>query len=459
MKARPPTPPRPARASAPRTAAPPPGSVVRAAAARVLEAVLAAGRSSSAVLAEELPAIADARDRALLEAICYEALRRQRRYAGMRQALLERALPASARRIDALLLAGLAQLDGLQMAPYAVISASAEAARLLGQPHLVGLVNAVLRRFDRERAARIVAADAAARLHRDHPQWLRDRLHTDWGAALAERILDAGNAPAPMWLRVNATRCSREAYLQQLADAGIVATAPAQPAQALVLQQPSAPTGLPGWDAGLVSVQDGAAQFAAELLQPRGGQRLLDACAAPGGKAAHLLECAPGASLLAIDSDAARLQRVAATLDRLGLQAQLRCADAQQPDGWWDGRAFDAILIDAPCSGTGVIRRHPDIKWHRRGADIAPLVQQQAALLDAAWPLLAPGGRLLYATCSVLKDENAHQVDAFLARHADARALPLSLPHGRASGGGWQLLPGEGDMDGFFYAALARAPG
>jgi len=448
----------PAKAKAPPPPPPPPGALVRAAAARVLDASLERGRSLTSALAKELPAIADSRDRALLEAICYETARRLRRYRALRDGLLEKPLPAQARPVGALLLAGLAQLDGLEMAPYAAISATAEAARLLERPHLVALVNGVLRRFDRERATRTAAVDAAASAHHEHPDWLRDTLRADWGDAAAATVLEANNHPAPLWLRVNRSRGSRDAYLARLHDAGIEASAPEALPDALQLAQPMAPTTLPGWQQGDVSVQDGAAQLVLQVLAPGAGERVLDACAAPGGKAAYLLEAQPSLQLLAIDSDGERMGRVRSGLDRLGLQASLRTADATTPAAWWDGRPVPRILIDAPCSGTGVIRRHPDIKWHRREGDIAPLVALQASLLDALWPMLAADGRLVYATCSVLKDENERQIDAFLARHPDARAVALALPAGRRSGAGWQLLPGEQDMDGFFYAALVHAP-
>ena len=436
------------------TAAPAPGAAVRAAAARVIDAVLVEGRSLTAALAAGLPGLADARDRALLEALCYETVRHRLRYQALRDALLERPLPRAARPLPALLLVGLAQLEGLGMAPYAALSATAEAARVLGKPHLVGLVNGVLRRFDRERAPRRAAADQAA--GHDHPDWLVAAVQADWPAE-ADAVLAANNREAPLWLRVNRRRLSREDYRDRLAAAGIAAEAPDGVPDALRLQAPVAPTSLPGWGEGLVSVQDAAAQLALRVLDPQPGQRVLDACAAPGGKAAHLLERAPGIELLALDSDPARLQRVAQGLERLGLAATLRAADATDPDRWHDGRGFDRILLDAPCSGTGVIRRHPDIKWHRRSSDIAALVALQARLLEALWPMLAPGGRLVYATCSLLKDENERQIDAFLARHGDARACALALPVGRASGAGWQILPGEADMDGFFYAALTPA--
>ena len=215
-------------------------------------------------------------------------------------------------------------------------------------------------------------------------------------------------------------------------------------------------TALPGYEAGLFSVQDGAAQFAADLLDLRDGQRVLDACAAPGGKSAQILERAD-VELLALDRDAQRLPRLRANLDRLGLRADVRAGDALMSKDWWNGQAYDRILLDAPCSATGIIRRQPDIKLHRRAADIAALARVQTRLLDAMWLMLAPGGRLVYATCSILDAENAAQIEGFLARHADARSLAIALPGWRPTrAGGAQNLPGEAGMDGFFYAVLEK---
>ena len=442
-----------------------PGAAVRAVAARVIDAVLVDGRSMKGVLAAAQAPLRDERDRALQEAICFAALRHWRRYDGLLQRLLDKPLTPKTRPVNGLLLAGLAQLHALELAPHAAISASVDAARELGQPRLSGLVNAVLRRYLREREALDREADAAAAKHREHPDWLRQQLVADWGEAQADDILAANGRPAPLWLRLRdvaeAGVDPRQVYVAKH-DAGNDSGAgawriPERPQQALFLFGAGSPARLPGWADGRITVQDGAAQFAVELLDPQPGDRLLDACAAPGGKLAQLLDRQPQlAEALALDNDPQRLQRIEDNLRRLKLSATLRVADATATDDWWDGRPFQRILIDAPCSGTGVIRRQPDIKWHRRAADIPALVAQQRALLDALWPLLAAGGRLVYATCSVLQDENARQIDAFLARHPEAVALDVDLPVGRRSGAGWQILPGEGEMDGFFHAVLAR---
>ena len=259
------------------------------------------------------------------------------------------------------------------------------------------------------------------------------------------------------WLRVNARQGSREAYRSRLTEAGLDATPSEIASDALRLEHGVSPTRLPGWDAGAVSVQDLSAQLAAQALEVEAGQRVLDACAAPGGKSAHLLEREPAPQrLLALDVDERRLQRIRDNLDRLGLEADLRRADAAAPETWFDGWRFNRILLDAPCSGTGVIRRQPDIKLHRRGTDLAGLVALQSKLLDALWPLLAPGGRLVYATCSVLKDENEHQIHAFLARTSDARSVALADVFGHDRGVGRQRFPGDDGGDGFFHAAIIK---
>lgn len=431
------------------------GAPARAVAARVVSAVIDDGRSLKQELARYLPTLRDPRDRALVEAICFEALRWRRRYEHALGMWMSRPLPSRSRRVHALLLSGLAQLDAMRLPPHAALAATAEAARLLDAAPLVGLVNAVLRRATREP---LPVPDAPGVLH-SHPDWLLSRLRQDWPGDV-EALLAANNTAAPMWLRVNAARTSRDGYAARLAAAGIeVAEPPQHPGAALGLVVPQAATALPGWETGDVSVQDLSAQLAVHALDPKAGERVLDACAAPGGKSAHLREYAGALDLCAIDRDPARLARVGETLARLGLASGVACvaADAADTASWWDGRPFDAVLLDAPCSATGIIRRQPDIKWHRRSADVDALVQEQARLLDALWPLLRPGGRLLYATCSVLRAENALQVEAFLARTADARALPLDARYGRADGAGWQRLPGEDGGDGFFYALLQRA--
>ncbi len=431
----------------------PAGAAPRALAARILAAVLC-GRSLKAELAAKLPAIADARDRALVEAICFGALRARRRYEFALSRWMPRPLPAKDARIHALLLAGLAQLEAMRLPAHAAIAATAEAARVLDRPMHVGLVNALLRRATREP---LPASDDPAIAH-DHPDWLLAALRRDWPEDWPA-IVSANRREAPLWLRVNAARIARDDYAQRLHDAGIAFRVARFPRAALMLERALPPSRLPGWDAGLVSVQDGAAQLAVEALDARPGERVLDACAAPGGKTAQLLEGAQGIDLVALDVDEARLARVRDTLTRLGLDARatLRAADAAAPAAWWDGRPFDAIVLDAPCSATGIVRRQPDILWHRRASDIAALVATQARLLDALWTMLKPGGRLLYATCSTLRDENDRQIAAFLTRTSDAEACALDARYGRSSGAGRQRLPGEDGMDGFFHALLRKS--
>lgn len=435
------------------------GARPRAVAAQVLDAVLHRGRSLKAELAQALPALADVRDRALVEAICFAALRQQARADAALRAWVPRPLGRRDGDLRALLHAGFAQLDPLGLPPHAALDATVGAARLLGRTHQRGMVNALLRRAQRE-GLPAAPADAA------WPAWLRETLRADWPGEYAA-IVAASASPAPMWLRVNRLRVSRDEYAQRLREAGIEATIVDALPDALRLDAPVAVAALPGFDSGDVSVQDGAAQAVADALAPAGvpawGRRVLDACAAPGGKAAHLLERDPLLRLTALDVDPRRLERVRETLARLGIgaDAALCVADAAALDAdvsgaWWDGAPFDAVLLDAPCSATGIVRRQPDVLLHRRAADLEALSAQQARLLDAAWRVLAPGGVLLYATCSILRAENAGQVDGFLARTVDAVAEPLDDRFGRVSGAGRQRLPGEGGMDGFFYARLRK---
>jgi 16S rRNA (cytosine967-C5)-methyltransferase len=429
------------------------GSALRARAARVLQAVVAEGRSLKAVLAEVLPTLPDVRDRALLEAICFGALRHLRRYEFALSHWLAKPLAGRDQSVHHLLLAGLAQLDALCLPAHAAVGATAGAARDLGRAPLVGLVNAVLRRASREPWP---AGDTAA-VTTSHPDWLVERLRTDWPEAF-ETILEANNRAAPLWLRVHAGQDAAATARALTADGIAAESVPALP-HALRLDAPVPVDRLPGWRENRLSVQDGAAQLAVAALDPQPGERVLDACAAPGGKTLQIAEAIGDGELLALDVEPRRLHQVSQRLQRLGLagpRVLARAADAAAPDSWWDRRPFDAILLDAPCSATGIIRRQPDIKWHRRAADIPAVMQAQARLLDALWPLLRPGGRLVYATCSVLRDENERQIDAFLARTADARAEALDERFGRASGAGRQRLPGEDGMDGFFYARLVK---
>ena len=393
------------------------------------------------------------------QALSFHALR----WLGAAQALRTQLAPkAPPPKVDALLLTALALLWPQAEAPYAehtLVDQAVDAARQRTKQS-AAFVNAVLRRFLRERDALVAAAlrDPLARFN--HPAWWVDRLKADWPDRW-QRMLDADNQRPPMTLRVNARRGDAASYVVRLAAHGIAATAIG--AQAVRLTQPSPVTQLPGFAAGDVSVQDAAAQLAAPLLIGFGlkhGARVLDACAAPGGKTAHLLELAD-LDVLALDSDPARLTRVQETLARLGLTAKTVAADAGAPETWWDGRPFDAILLDAPCSAAGIVRRHPDVRWLRRASDIPALAATQARLLDALWPLLAPGGRLLYCTCSVFKAEGQQQIDAFLQRQSGA-----ALAASPASPGHLLPLPDNATeravhdisaaADGFFYALIEK---
>ena len=430
-------------------------------AARAL-AAYAAGRSLTEALAA-----GDPTHRAGSQAIAFAAVRAQGRCSALLQQMLAKRAPAL---VDALLRAALGQLLAGEAA-HTVVSQAVQAARRLA-PAQSGMVNAVLRRFGREREALLAQALQQAEARHEHPAWWVRRLQRDWPAQWPE-LLAASQLAPPFSLRVNGARGSAKAYRQRLLEAGLQARAlgPLAP-DGLVLEPPCPVAQLPGFDAGDVSVQDGAAQLAAPLLIDGAGSlsplppgaRVLDACAAPGGKTAHLLERRPDLELLALDQDADRLRRVGDTLQRLGLQAGLRAADARQPAAWWDGRAFDAVLLDAPCSASGIVRRHPDVRWLRRESDLAVLASTQAELLDALWPLLKPGGRLLYAACSLFAQEGREQADAFTRRRPEARVHPVpgwtghhlglaENPQAPAAAAGAAFsVP----SDGFFYALFVR---
>ncbi|HJS21127.1 MAG TPA: 16S rRNA (cytosine(967)-C(5))-methyltransferase RsmB [Steroidobacteraceae bacterium] len=429
-----------------------------ASAAGIVAAVLT-GTALDDALAQA-PAVA-APDRAALQALAFGTVRWHLRIAHWLDALLERPGQVRGPLLRALLEVALHQLGFSSHPAHAVVNEAVEAARLIGEARAAGLVNALLRRFLRERAAIEAQAIAHAEARHAHPAWLIAALGSDWPAD-AERVLAANNEPAPLWLRVNARRTSVGDYLTTLRQHDIEARADERLPDAIVLAKPLDVARLPGFAAGLVSVQDGAAQLAAPLLAAAQGMRVLDACAAPGGKTCHILERTPGvAELVALERSRERLQLVEDNLQRLGLKAQLVCGDAAHPEEWWDGAVFQRILLDAPCSATGVIRRHPDIKLLRRAADIVSLSGEQAAMLRALWPLLEPGGRLVYCTCSVLRAENHAVIAAFLAD--EPSAVSAALPHEldvvgtrAADATGLQILPGAAGMDGFYYACLER---
>jgi len=433
-----------------------PSRNARAAAAGVIAAVLGKGESLATALAPALARV-PAADRALVQELCYGTLRWHLRLDALLSRLLSRGLKPADLDLRALLLTGLYQLLYMRVPSYAAVTETVDAVRALGKGWAAGLANGVLRNAQRradELTAQVDRDDSAALAH---PRWLLDALRADWPEDVAQ-VTEANNTRPPMTLRVNLRRQSRDDYAARLAAAEFPCRALPEVASALTLERPVDVAALPGFADGCASVQDAAAQLAAVLLEPETGQRVLDACAAPGGKTAHILEHAPDlATVVAVDIDAPRLDRVRENLERLGLQAQLCAGDAAVPEGWWDGVPFERILLDAPCSATGVIRRHPDIKTLRRADDLQALTRTQARLLDALWPLLAPGGMLLYATCSVLKRENTDQIDAFLRRQPDAAERAVDVPWARACEHGSQILPGDAGMDGFYYARLVKA--
>jgi len=358
--------------------------------------------------------------------------------------------PPADREVETLLLVAIYQLEWTRAAPHAVVDFAVRTCAALGKTSAKGLVNAVLRNFLRDREVLLARARATEVGRYSYPQWWIDEVARAWPAEYAT-VLATGNAHPPMTLRVNRRFVSTERYLMTLQEAGL----PAQQIGpcALLLDRPIAVESLPGFAQGLVSVQDLAAQYAAPLLDLREGMRVLDACAAPGGKTAHLLELAD-IQLICLDRDAQRLQRVRENLARLRLSAAtLADADAGNLSAWWDGQVFDRILLDVPCSASGVVRRHPDMKWLRKADDLPRLACEQARLLDTLWHTLAAGGKLLYVTCSVFPAENQAQIAAFLGTHRDADVVPLTLfPHTMG-----QLLP-DSRHDGFFYALLHKLP-
>ncbi|MEI8594273.1 16S rRNA (cytosine(967)-C(5))-methyltransferase RsmB [Photobacterium sp. Hal280] len=426
---------------------------VRAAAAEVIYQVVDQGQS----LATALPAAQQGikpRDHALLQEICYGVLRWLPRLESVTQSLMDKPLKGKQRVFHHLILVGLYQLGYMRIPAHAAVAETVDATKTLKKPQLRGLINAILRNYQRQQEALDQQAMSHDAGKYGHPGWLLKLLREHYPAQL-DAVTAANNTKAPMWLRVNRRHHSRDQYLALLDETEIRATVHPQAGDALKLERACDVQLLPGFADGWVSVQDAAAQLAVDYLKPQAGELILDCCAAPGGKTAHILEREPGASVVAIDCDEQRLLRIKDNLQRLKLDAEVLCADARYPQQWWQGSAFDRILLDAPCSATGVIRRHPDIKWLRRADDIAALATLQAEILDAMWQQLKPGGTLVYATCSILPQENREQVKAFLSRTPDA-VLAEGADNGTADAPGRQILPGEADMDGFYYAVLEK---
>jgi 16S rRNA (cytosine967-C5)-methyltransferase len=424
----------------------------RAKAAAILQAVIEDGKSLSAVLDVQLPEITSPGDRAFVQALTYGVLRWYWRLDGTLTLLTRKPIRDESVRMLALI--GLYQLGFMRVKPHAAVSETVSAAgnRSWAKP----LLNGLLRSYQRDQADLDARTSEAETGRYAHPQWLIDRLRSDWPDDVG-LVLEANNAPPPLTLRVNRLKTGREQFLLRLNDHGIAAHPSPVADDAVTIEHPMAVESIPGFTTGEVSVQDAATQLAAGLLGLEPGQRVLDLCAAPGGKSSHILETCPEIDeLWAVDISAERLARIQENLNRLGQSARLVTGDALEPDQWWDQRQFDRILADAPCSATGVIRRHPDIKLLRKAPDIQELAGIQLRILSAAWPLLKPGGVLLYATCSVLRTENASVIAGFMESHADAEELPLPGDWGITQPYGRQILTGNDGMDGFYYARLMK---
>ena len=428
---------------------------VRALAARSCFDVVDQGMSLSEVLPKAQALLDNPLDKALLQEICFGVMRYLPQLEAVCSQLMTKPLIKQLRPLQFLLYVGIYQLKFMRIPDHAAISETVDAARELKGQSLTKLINAILRNVQRQ-SALFDFEQAPAAVKFNHPGWLITALQQAYPEQW-QTILEANQHKAPLWLRVNVNKINPTDYAAALTRAGIDYSRPlADLPAAIKLAQAQDVITLPGYEEGWFSVQDAAAQYAASLLQVNDSQRILDACCAPGGKTCNILELAPAADVTALDKEPKRLTRVHDNLARLGLTAKVIAADAAEPSTWWQGQLFDRILLDVPCSATGVIRRHPDIRWLRKKADIAPLVEIQQRILQQCWELLAPGGILLYATCSVLPAENSEQIAQFLANNPDARVHPLPQQSAEQDYG-WQILPAEQDMDGFFYARLLKA--
>ncbi len=421
-------------------------------AVRALGEVLDEGKNLSDCAA--LKGETDIRNFAQARHLAYGVLRWQVALAWLEAQLLSKPLKQKDGDISRLLWLGLFQLWQDRTPDHAAINETTECARSLGKSWAVNMVNAVLRRFQREQAEWLEKL-AQVPEHWAHPPWLQAAIRNDWPENW-QNILDANNQPPPLWIRVNTQRASRDAVEASLLEAGFTTQRNDFAAEALLISPAAAVNELPGFNEGHMSVQDAAAQLAAGLLDIQPGMRVLDACAAPGGKTCHLLEQHSDIHLTSVERYDNRMKRVQENLDRLQLKCELRVADATDPGSWWDGQAFDRILLDAPCSAIGVIRRHPEIRHLRQAEQLQEAVRLQQRLLQQLWSTLAPGGMLLYATCSLLRDENSNQIKYFLAEHDDAEDVFIEASWGQSQAHGRQILPGDQDMDGFYYARLRK---
>ena len=395
-------------------------------------------------------------ERGLAKEIVFGVMRWYPRLQFQLKQLLQKPIKPKEMEVQCILLAGMYQLAYMNVGDHAAVNESVELTRKLDKTWASKLVNGVLRNFQRQQASIEQKTSNNEAAHWAHPEWFIAELKKSWPEHW-QQILEANNQHAPMWLRVNQRRLTREQYQEKLAQADIPCSPAPYNQVGLKLDKALDVSRLPGFAEGEVSVQDASAQLAGDLLQAQPGDRVLDACAAPGGKTSHILETQPQlAELIAIDKKKNRVSLIADTLQRLNLQANLLTADASKPDSWWDGQPFQRILLDVPCSATGVIRRNPDIKFFRQATDIHSVVQEQQRILKDVWPLLAPGGQLVYATCSILPQENSQQIAQFLAQHPDAVEIHINAPWGQRCEHGRQILPGTDEMDGFYYAILQK---
>ncbi|EEP90763.1 16S rRNA (cytosine(967)-C(5))-methyltransferase RsmB [Yersinia kristensenii] len=422
---------------------------LRSIAAKAISQVLDQGQSLSTVLPRLHKNISD-KDRALLQELCFGTLRVLPQLEWCIKQLMARPMTGKQRIFHYLIMVGLYQLIYTRIPPHAALAETVEGATALKRPQLKGLINGVLRQFQRQQVELLERA-ANNDSHYLHPSWLLARIKQAYPDQW-QQIVDANNQKPPMWLRVSRLHNSRSKYLELLKQANIDALPHDFYPDAVRLITPCAVSTLPGFELGWVTVQDASAQGCVDLLDPQNGEQILDLCAAPGGKTTHILEAAPKAHVLAIDIDEQRLSRVKENLQRLKLHADVRVGDGRIPDEWCGDQQFDRILLDAPCSATGVIRRHPDIKWLRRDSDIADLAQLQSEIIEAIWPKLKKGGVMVYATCSILPEENQQQIATFLQRHSEAELVET----GTTSAPGRQNLPHPEDGDGFYYAKLIK---
>lgn len=428
-------------------------------ATQIIARVLHDKQSLTEVLAEGKAQCKSAADKALVQAICFGVLRWYPRLQFITTQLLQKPLPPKEYTVAYLICVGLYQLMEMRIPPHAAISETVEAARLLRKPWATGLVNAILRNYQRQEE-RLQAHNTAHPIPKEalyaHPAWLIKAFQKAWPNDW-EAILNANNEHPPLAIRVNLRHITRDDYKALLTQNHIACTPIPHTVSGLVLEHSQDVKTLPGFKEGYFSVQDGASQWVAPLMQLSNNLRVLDACSAPGGKAAHILELEPQlAELVALDINSERVALIQENLNRLQLKASVLRADATKPETWWNGQLFDRILIDAPCSATGIIRRHPDIKYLRQPEDIQALSQQQTKLLHTLWPLLKPDGLLLYTTCSILPEENTQVLEAFVKEYPEAVTQPIELPVGLAQKVGHQILPGQNGMDGFYYALLKK---